>query len=68
MIKKIKCNICNNKFYINKDDVKEVIDSSGSILKPKTYNAIDCPNCKCQKVLWTRLPEVKKSDSKFSNN
>ncbi len=63
MIKKIKCNICNNRFYIDKNQVKEVSENKGlSSLTTgsNVYNAIDCPNCGCQKILWTRLPEVKK--------
>ena len=60
MLKKIKCNVCNNKFYIEKAKVKEVIENTGAtavLNGSKVYNAIDCPNCGCQKVLWPRYVE-----------
>lgn len=61
MIKKVKCNICNHRFYIEKSKVKQVLESSSLVDNltkgTKTYDAIDCPNCGCQKVLWVRLPE-----------
>ena len=60
MIKKVKCNICNYKFFIEKDKVKEVLEDKGvnSVLTGrKTYDAIDCPNCGCQEILWPRLKE-----------
>ena len=47
MIKKVKCNICNYKFFIEKDKVKEVLEDKGvnnAFTGRKTYDAIDCPN------------------------
>lgn len=61
MIKKVKCNICNYKFHIEKSKVTKVTENKGlsSITTGASiYNAIDCPNCGCQKILWTRLPEL----------
>lgn len=54
MIKKIKCNICNFKFKIEKDKVY-IIRKQYSLLSPYVkYDAIDCPNCGCQKILNER--------------
>lgn len=64
MVKKIKCNICNHKFYIDKSAVKEVVENNGvtaAFNGVKIFNAIDCPNCGCQKVLWVRLQEKLKN-------
>jgi len=61
MIKKVKCHICNYKFHIEKSKVIKVTENKGlsSITTGASiYNAIDCPNCGCQKILWTRLPEL----------
>ena len=61
MIKKIKCHICNYKIHIEKSKVIKVTENkglSGIATGASIYNAIDCPNCGCQKILWTRLPEV----------
>ena len=60
MIKKKKCDICNNKFYINKAItylVQTHLDSIVS-LRPEIYNAVDCPNCGCQILLCKRLEKV----------
>mgnify|MGYP006889698399 CR=1 FL=1 len=68
MVKKIKCNICNFKFYIQKEKVKTVAETTGAMSAlngVKKYDAIDCPNCGCQKILWTRLNEIKKEDKKW---
>lgn len=67
MIKKVKCHICNYKFHIEKSKVVKVIENKGlsSIATgASVYNAIDCPNCGCQKILWTRLPEISNVDKK----
>ena len=31
MIKKVKCNICNHRFYIEKSKVKQVLESSSLV-------------------------------------
>lgn len=67
MIKKVKCNVCNYKFLVEKTKVKQVVDNTEKEMiclsvtnktkESKIYDAIDCPKCGCQKVLWPRLPE-----------
>lgn len=62
MIKKKKCNICNNKFYINPKEVYQV--QMRELTKAlETYDAIDCPNCSCQILLWKRLEKINKKES-----
>lgn len=58
MCKKVKCNVCNHSFMVEKEKIKVVSELVGIITK--YYNAVDCPKCGCQKVLWPRLTEVKK--------
>lgn len=58
MIKKVRCNVCKHKFIVKKEETKIVSELVG--IMTKNYNAIDCPKCGCQKVLWPRLTEVKK--------
>lgn len=62
MLKKVKCNVCNYKFIVEKEKAKQVIETTGtSIIKNiKYYDAIDCPKCGCQKILWARLQELQK--------
>lgn len=57
MCKKVRCNVCRHKFIVEKAKVKIVSELVG--LTTKNYNAIDCPKCGCQKVLWPRLTEKK---------
>ena len=52
-MKKIRCNVCDYKFYLNKEMVREVSESNGlfdnlSGKQTKIYNATDCPKCGCQ--------------------
>ena len=60
-MKKIKCSICNYKFYIEKSKVKMVSESkgiSGAISGNTLFDAIDCPKCGCQNILKVRLNEI----------
>lgn len=62
-MKKIKCNVCGYKFYLKKEMVKTVYDNSNlfEIFKGKGtsyYDAVNCPNCSCQKILWPRFKET----------
>ena len=67
MIKKKKCNICNNKFYINSKEVYQAqtyqIKMTGLLKELETYDAIDCPNCSCQILLCKRLEKINKKES-----
>lgn len=60
MVKKVKCNVCNHKFLVDKEKITQFVETSGltTILKEvKVYDAMDCPKCGCQKVLWPRFTE-----------
>lgn len=60
MEKKIKCNVCDFKFRINKKDIYTISIPEGGLIKTNIdyYNAIDCPNCGCQKLLYKRYKKV----------
>lgn len=61
MIKKVKCNVCNYKFNVNKDKIYEVTENKGitAIMSGSdTFDATNCPRCGCQKILWKRLPRI----------
>lgn len=62
MLKKVKCNVCNYKFFVEKEKIQIVCKKEYIALMEKVekYNAIDCPKCGCQKILWPRLMEIKK--------
>ena len=47
MVKKVKCNVCNHKFLVDKEKITQVIETSGNTALLKTvrvYDAMDCPN------------------------
>ena len=67
MVKKVKCNVCNYKFYVELEKVKTVAETTGAMTAlngVKKYDAIDCPKCGCQKVLWPRFSEIKEKEGK----
>ena len=53
-----KCNICGYKFKINKKEKYTVITKSSLLQAEEKYDAIDCPNCGCQIMLWPRYMKV----------
>ncbi len=58
MIKKVKCNVCNFRFFVESSKVKTVLDKNGLFSLAKYYDAVDCPKCGCQKILYPRLMEI----------
>lgn len=62
MKRKQKCKICGKRFNVIKDKVYIVIETQGfaaALSTPaKKYDAIDCPRCGCQQVLWVRMPRL----------
>lgn len=58
MIKKIICSICDCKFDIDKKK-KYIVKRAALVGEPILYDAIDCPNCGCQKILQTRMKSIK---------
>ena len=45
MIKKVKCNVCNFRFFVESSKVKTVLDKNGLFSLAKYYDAVDCPKC-----------------------
>ena len=61
MIKKKKCNVCNNGFYVLKNKLYSVQENkgiTGVISGADVFDAMDCPVCGCQNVIWKRLPKI----------
>lgn len=60
MKRKLKCNVCGTKFQPKSTyevcEPKAVVDVFTNA--SRTYDATDCPNCGCQKVLGVRIPKV----------
>ena len=68
-MKKIRCNVCDYKFYLNKEMVRKVSESNSlfdnlSGNQTIIYNATDCPKCGCQIILWPILKEIKEMSDK----
>ncbi|MDE6141026.1 MAG: hypothetical protein K2G03_00340 [Bacilli bacterium] len=51
-----ECSICGGKIKLEKEKVYLVRQCEG-LFTVKYYNAIDCPYCGCQILLWPRLKE-----------
>ena len=65
MVKKVKCDVCNYEFIVNKTETYRV-RKSDLFSQNNIYDAIDCPKCGCQKILHYRADIVKgvtKNDS-----
>ena len=72
-MKKIRCNVCGYKFYLNKEMVREVSESNSLFdnligKQTKIYNATDCSKCGCQIILWPRLKEIKEMSVNEEDN
>ena len=55
-MKKIKCDICNKEYDIKKEDTYIVTKEKKDIFpfSKELFDAIDCPECGCQKILKRR--------------
>ncbi len=58
----VKCSVCRKKIKIDKESVyqaQERLSVADAMIKvPRTFDAIDCPICGCQKLLQIREPSV----------
>ena len=53
-----KCVVCGNNFEIEMD--KKYVVKSIEAVMIVYYDAIDCPKCGCQNIIWKRLEKVNK--------
>lgn len=56
-LRKHRCEVCGKRLVINRDTVYTVNASSAFITAFSTtayFNAVDCPQCGCQKILKQR--------------
>lgn len=58
-----KCAVCGNEFEIEIDK-KYIVKIQESLMNVTYYDAIDCPYCGCQNLLWKRLPKVNNNSEK----
>lgn len=56
---KYKCVICGHRFEIEIDK-KYVVKIQEGLINKTYYDAIDCPRCGCQKIIWKREEIVDK--------
>jgi len=67
---KVKCNGCGKRFVPHKDGVYQAYDAKDFKLfgePKKVYDAIDCPHCGCQILLWPRLPRLTDEAKELEN-
>ncbi len=70
---KNKCEICGKTFPLCKEYVYQIrkeLPVLASLTEPaRTYDAIDCPFCGCQKILKERYAHIEKTnDCEVKNN
>ena len=56
---KLKCVLCSNRFEIEIDK-KYVVKIQEELINTAYYDAIDCPICGCQNIIWKRDETVDK--------
>ena len=49
-----ECSFCGTKFEIEIDK-KYIVKSQESLLNISYFDAMDCPKCGCQNIIWKRL-------------
>ena len=56
---KLKCVLCGNRFEIEIDK-KYVVKIQEGLMNMAYYDAIDCPICGCQNIIWKRDEAIDK--------
>lgn len=56
-----QCCLCKNEFEIDTDK-KYVVKMQESLMNITYYDAIDCPYCGSQNLVWKRLRKVNQDD------
>lgn len=51
-----KCSFCGNTFEIEID--KKYVVKNIEAVMIAYYDAMDCPNCGCQNIIWKRLEKA----------
>lgn len=52
-----KCSFCGIEFEIEINK-KYIVKSQESLLNISFFDAMDCPNCGCQNIIWKRLEKA----------
>lgn len=56
---KYKCVVCGHRFEIEIDK-KYVVKIQEGLINKTYYDAVDCPRCGCQNIIWKREEIVDK--------
>lgn len=56
---KLKCVLCGNRFEIEIDK-KYVVKIQEELINTAYYDAINCPICGCQNIIWKRDEAIDK--------
>ena len=60
---KRKCVVCGNNFEIVIDK-KYIIKMREGLVDVAYFDAMDCPKCGCQNIIWKRAEKVNKNTEK----
>ena len=52
-----KCSYCGNEFEIEINK-KYIVKSQDSLISCSYFDAMDCPICGCQNIIWKRIEKV----------
>lgn len=58
-----KCSFCGNEFEIEINK-KYIVRLQENLLNISFFDAMDCPNCGCQNIIWKRLEKASKNTEK----
>ncbi len=58
-----KCCVCNNEFLVEIDK-KYIVKTQEFSMNITYYDAIDCPYCGSQNLVWKRLQKINKNSEK----
>ncbi len=58
-----KCSFCGIEFEIDVNK-KYIVKSKENLLDISYFDAIDCPKCGCQNIIWKRLERVSENTEK----
>lgn len=58
-----KCSYCGNEFEIEINK-KYIVKSQDSLISCSYFDAMDCPKCGCQNIIWKRMEKVSENTKK----
>lgn len=61
-----KCSYCGIEFEIEISK-KYIVKSQDSLISYSYFDAMDCPKCGCQNIIWKRMEKVNKNTEETKN-